>query len=118
MVPSKLKQLKKEKMQFNLAFTKDKILLIKRNEKRFWQSLWVPIETNNAILIDHNKAKSARKINLIHKLSHLELLINISLLEYEQPFHVESNSEFCWINKKDIDSIGVPKPIKDILLSL
>ena len=118
MAPSKLKQLKKERMRFNLAFTKDKILLIKRNEKRFWQSLWVPIETNNAILIDHNKAKSARKINLIHKLSHLELLINISLLEYEQPFHVESNSEFCWINKKDIDSIGVPKPIKDILLTL
>jgi len=115
---SKSKQLKKEKIQFDLAFTAEKMLLIKRNEKRFWQSLWVPIEINNAIFIDHSKAKSIRKINLTHKLSHLELLINISLLEYEQPFDVKSNSEFCWINKKDIDNIGVPKPIKDILLTL
>jgi len=31
---------------------------------------------------------------------------------------VLSNSEVYWINKIDIDNIGVPKPIKDILVTL
>ncbi len=114
----KSKKLKKEKMDYVLAYTLDKILLIKRDKKRFWQSLWVPIEKNSGIIIDHSKAESINKINISHKLSHLELVISVSLLKFKKPFDVLSNSEVYWINKIDIDNIGVPKPIKDILVTL
>ena len=40
------------------------------------------------------------------------------LLEFDDEFNIASNMEYSWINKKNIESFGIPKPIKKILLEL
>ena len=110
----------KEELNFILACTNKKILLFKRDEKRYWQSLWVPYELKDTRqkVINKKKALNSKSLKIAHKLSHLELEINLLILEFNDEFNITSNMEYSWINKKSIENFGVPKPIKKILLEL
>ena len=106
----------KKKIYFTLARTKKSFLLFKKNEKSFWESLWVPY---NADHHDKNilfKEPDKREVTTIkHLLSHLELEITIEIFNYNSPFKIKSNLEHQWINKDQIHKYGLPKPIKTII---
>ena len=53
-----------------------------------------------------------------HKLTHLDLNLSIDLLRYNNIFEVVTNAEYCWIDKSQIDSYGMPAPIKKIISTL
>ncbi len=106
----------KKKIYFTLARTKKSFLLFKKNEKSFWESLWVPYNTDHH---DRNilfKKPDKREVTTIkHLLSHLELEITIEIFNYNSPFKIKSNLEHQWINKDQIHKYGLPKPIKTII---
>jgi len=114
------KIVRKEKINFILAYTNKKALLFKRDEKRYWQHLWAPYEFKDSKqkVINKKKALKSKNLKIAHKLSHLELEINLMLLEFNDEFNIASNMEYSWVNKKNIESFGIPKPIKKILLEL
>ena len=114
------KIVRKEKINFILAYTNEKALLFKRDEKRFWQHLWAPYEVKGSkqTVIKKKKALKSQSLKIAHKLSHLELEINLLLLEFKDEFNIASNMEYSWIDNKNIENFGVPKPIKKILLEL
>ena len=105
-------------IQFTLAYTNSHVLLFKREEKTFWDSLWLPSEYPRLHKITKSKSSSQQTIKQKHQLTHLELNLSINLLRYNKVFKVKTNAEHCWINKSDIDSFGMPAPIKKIILSL
>jgi A/G-specific adenine glycosylase len=114
---SKLRKDKpKKKIHFTLARTKKSFLLFKKNEKSFWESLWVPYNTDHH---DKNilfKEPDKREVTTIkHLLSHLELEITIEIFNYKTPFKIKSNLEHKWIKKDQIHKYGLPKPIKTII---
>ena len=92
----------------------------KRDEKRYWQHLWAPYESKDSKqkVINKKKALKSKNLKIAHKLSHLELEINLMLLEFDDEFNIASNLEYSWVNKKNIGNFGIPKPIKKILLEL
>ena len=114
------KIVRKEKIDFILAYTNKKALLFKRDEKRYWQHLWAPYESKDSKqkVINKKKALKSKNLKIAHKLSHLELEINLMLLEFNDEFNIASNLEYSWVNKKNIGNFGIPKPIKKILLEL
>ena len=105
-------------IQFTLAYTNSHVLLFKREEKTFWDSLWLPSEYPRMHKITKSKSSSQQTIKQKHQLTHLELNLSINLLRYNKVFKVKTNAEHRWINKSDIDSFGMPAPIKKIILSL
>ena len=105
-------------INFTLAYTKNDFLLFKRNEKTFWDGLWLPSEYPRIHKIVKSKSSDKKNIQQQHKLTHLDLNLSISLLRYDKIFKVKTNTEHCWIKKSDIDSFGMPAPIKKIILSL
>ena len=114
------KTARKEKINFILAYTNEKTLLFKRDEKRYWQHLWAPYEFKGSkqTVINKKKALNSKNLKIDHKLSHLELEIKLMLLEFDDEFNIASNMEYSWVNKKNIENFGIPKPIKKILLEL
>ena len=105
-------------INFTLAYTKNDFLLFKRNEKTFWDGLWLPSENPRIHKIVKSKSSAQTNIQQKHKLTHLNLNLSINLLRYDKIFKVRTNTEYRWIKKTDIDSFGMPAPIKKIILSL
>ena len=114
---SKLRKDKpKKKIYFTLARTKESFLLFKKNEKSFWESLWVPYNSDHHEKNILFKEPDKREVTTIrHLLSHLELEITIEIFNYKTPFKIKSNLEHQWINKDQIHKYGLPKPIKTII---
>ena len=107
------------KINFVLAINKKSLLLFKKQEETFWESLWTPYELETGNKLPWNDSyKNKEEINLIHKLSHLNLDINITILYFDKKFHFKSNKEHKWIEITDIDKFGLPKPIKSIITNL
>ena len=102
-----------------MQFEKNRIKY-KRDEKRYWQHLWAPYEFKGSkqTVINKKKALNSKSLKIDHKLSHLELEIKLMLLEFDDEFNIASNMEYSWVNKKNIENFGIPKPIKKILLEL
>ena len=91
-------------------------MLFKKNDKSFWESLWVPYDDNYLNKESIFKKSSKKKTTTInHCLTHLELNIEIEIIDYKNIFKVNSNLEHQWINKKQIHNYGLPKPIKTII---
>ena len=110
----------KKRIHFILAYSQDHVLLFKKNEKTFWESLWTPLEIQakkDSCLLRKRILKN-ETINKKHKLSHIDLDIRVDISEYEDTFKLKTNLEYRWINKADIDMFGMPKPIKSIIQTL
>ena len=105
-------------LDFTLAYTNKHILLFKRNQETFWEGLWLPSEDPKSHNIYNSKSIKQHNVNVHHKLTHLDLNLNISLLSYNNIFKVKTNAEHCWIKKTQIDSFGMPAPIKKIISTL
>ena len=115
------KILKKKPVQnidFTLAHTDDHILLFKRNLETFWEGLWLPSEDPKNQKIYKSESINNENIKVKHKLTHLDLNLSIDLLRYNNIFEVVTNAEYCWIDKSQIDSYGMPAPIKKIISTL
>ena len=110
------KERPKKKIFFTLAHSKKSFLLFKKNEKSFWESLWIPYDGEDFKETNILKEPAKRKIRTInHALSHMELDITIEIVDYKTPFKIKSNLEHQWINKNQIDNYGLPKPIRTII---
>ena len=110
------KERPKKKIFFTLAHSKKSFLLFKKNEKSFWESLWIPYDGKDFKESNILKEPAKRKIKTInHALSHMELDITIEIVDYKTPFKIKSNLEHQWINKNQIDNYGLPKPIRTII---
>ena len=110
------KERPKKKIFFTLAHSKKSFLLFKKNEKSFWESLWIPYDGEDFKEANILKEPAKRKIKTInHALSHMELDITIEIVDYKTPFKIKSNLEHQWINKNQIDNYGLPKPIRTII---
>ena len=110
------KERPKKKIFFTLAHSKKSFLLFKKNEKSFWESLWIPYDGEDFKETNILKEPAKRKIKTInHALSHMELDITIEIVDYKTPFKIKSNLEHQWINKNQIDNYGLPKPIRTII---
>ena len=106
----------KKKIFFTLAHSKKSFLLFKKNEKSFWESLWIPYDGENFKENNILKEPAKREIKTFnHALSHMELDITIEIVDYKNPFKIKSNLEHQWIKKNQIDNYGLPKPIKTII---
>ena len=119
---SKKEKIKKDKSQvsinFTLAHTDNEYLLFKRNEKTFWEGLWLPSEQPKIHKIYKKESCKEILIKMKHKLTHLDLNLSITLLRYNKVFDVKSNGEYRWLNKIDIEKVGMPAPIKKIILEI
>jgi len=116
-IETKVKKIRPTKdIFFTLAHSNNSFLLFKKNDKSFWQSLWVPYDDNylnkESIFKKPLKKKTA---TINHCLTHLELNIKIEIIDYKNIFKVNSNLEHQWINKKQIHNYGLPKPIMTII---
>jgi len=110
------KEKPKKKIFFTLAHSKKSFLLFKKNEKSFWESLWIPYDGKDFKETNILNEPAKRKIKTInHALSHMELDITIEIVDYKTPFKIKSNLEHQWINKNQIDNYGLPKPIRTII---
>jgi adenine-specific DNA glycosylase len=94
--------------------------LFKKNEGTFWESLWTPyeIQNNKNKLIFKKKFLNKETINKKHKLSHIDLDLTIDISYFKNTFDLDTNLEYKWINRVDIDKFGLPKPIKTIIETL
>ena len=110
------KEKSRKKIHFTLAHSKNSFLLFRKNEQTFWESLWIPYDNNDSerSLIFKEPARSEIK-NFNHALSHIDLDITIEIFDYKNPFKINTNLEYQWINKAQIDNFGLPKPIKTII---
>ena len=106
----------KKKIFFTLAHSNESFLLFKKNEKSFWESLWVPFASDDIQKDDIFKKPSKRAMkNINHVLSHMDLDITIEIFDYKAPFKIATNLEYQWISKNEIHNYGLPKPIKTII---
>jgi A/G-specific adenine glycosylase len=114
--PKIKKERPKKKIFFTLAHSNDSFLLFKKNEKSFWESLWIPYDINGLKKNDIFKEPANKEVtNINHLLSHMELDITIEIVDYKTPFKVKTNLEYEWISKDQIHNYGLPKPIKTII---
>ena len=104
-------------IDYELAYTDKYILLFKRHEKTFWESLWIPYEKVSEQRNPLISKKQVRKkvINIKHKLSHLDLDITVKLIQYKEIFNLSTNLEYEWIKRDEVHKFGLPKPIKTII---
>ena len=114
--PKKNKEKLVKKINFTLAHSKKSFLLFKKEEKTFWESLWVPFDNKDSKKdIIFKKPNKTEIKNINHALSHLNLDITIEICEYSAPFKVKTNLIHHWVSKDDINNYGLPKPIKTII---
>ena len=110
------KQKLHKKINFTLAHSNQSFLLFRRNEKSFWESLWVPYDNQYKEKSNIFKYPLRSEVkNLNHALSHIDLDITIEIFDYKKPFKIKTNLEHQWINKNEIHEYGLPKPIKSII---
>ena len=110
------KQKLTKKLNFTLAHSNESFLLFRKNEKSFWESLWIPYDNQHDLKPDIFKQPIKSQIqNFSHALSHIDLDITIEIIDYKKPFKIKTNLEYQWINKRKINEFGLPKPIKSII---
>jgi A/G-specific adenine glycosylase len=108
-----------KKINFILATSKNSVLLFKKLEKSFWEGLWTPYEIDESETAPWNKTYISKdKLNIKHKLSHIDLDLYVDIHRHDKKFKIDSNATYKWIEKKDISKYGLPKPIKSIIESL
>ena len=114
--PKKHKEKSIKKINFILAHSNKSFLLFKKEEKTFWESLWVPFDNKSSKKeIIFKKPNKTKVKNVSHALSHLNLDITVEIFDYSAPFKIKTNLTHQWVSKDDINNYGLPKPIKTII---
>ena len=103
------------KLNFILPYTKNEILMHKKQVPEYWESLWIPID-GNEVKIKSTQKYSKIKVN--HPLSHLNLNMKIKAFEIDKKYDLESNLEYKWIKKSKVDEYAMPTPIKKVVSTL
>ena len=103
------------KLNFILPYTKNEILLHKKQASEYWESLWIPVDTNE---VDVKNNQKYLKINVNHPLSHLNLDMKIKAFEIDKIYDLDSNLEYKWINKSKVHEYAMPTPIKKVVSAL
>ena len=103
------------KLNFILPHTKNEILLHKKQASEYWESLWIPVDTNE---VDVKNNQKYLKINVNHPLSHLNLDMKIKAFEIDKIYDLDSNLEYKWIKKSKVHEYAMPTPIKKVVSAL
>ena len=103
------------KLNFILPYTKNEILMHKKQASEYWESLWIPID-GNEVKIKGNQKYSKIKVN--HPLSHLNLDMKIKAFEIDKKYDLDSNLEYKWIKKSKVNEYAMPTPIKKVVSAL
>ena len=103
------------KLNFILPYTKNEILMHKKQAPEYWESLWIPID-GNEVKIKGNQRYSKIKVN--HPLSHLNLDMKIKAFEIDKKYDLDSNLEYKWIKKSKVNEYAMPTPIKKVVSAL
>ena len=100
-------------LTYKLLVYKKKYLLFKKTDKTFWDGLWVPAE--DQVKNYKKNIKTQRSTKIIHKLSHLNLKINIDIIHVNKLESIRTNSEHKWVAFNEIEKIAIPAPIKKVI---
>ena len=103
------------KLNFILPYTKNEILMHKKQASEYWESLWIPID-GDEVKIKSNQKCSKIKVN--HPLSHLNLDMKIKAFEIDKKYDLDSNLEYKWIKKSKVNEYAMPTPIKKVVSAL
>ena len=103
------------KLNFILPYTKNEILMHKKEAAEYWESLWIPID-GNEVKIKGNQKYSKIKVN--HPLSHLILDMKIKVFEIDKKYDLDSNLEYKWIKKSKVNEYAMPTPIRKVVSTL
>ena len=103
------------KLNFILPYTKNEILMHKKQASEYWESLWIPIDGNEVKIKGDQKYI---KIDINHPLSHLNLDMEIRAFEIDKKYDLESNLEYKWIKKNKVNEYAMPTPIKKVVSTL
>ena len=103
------------KLNFILPYTKNEILMHKKQASEYWESLWIPID-GNEVKIKGDQKYSKIKVN--HPLSHLNLDMKIRTFEIDKKYDLETNLEYKWIKKSKVNEYAMPTPIKKVVSRL
>ena len=83
------------KLNFILPYTKNEILMHKKQASEYWESLWIPVDGNELAIKGDQKYF---KIDINHPLSHLNLDMKIRAFEVDKKYDLESNLELSLIH--------------------
>ena len=103
------------KLNFILPYTKNEILMHKKQASEYWESLWIPIDGNEVKIKSDQKYS---KIRVNHPLSHLNLDMKIRAFEIDKKYDLETNLEYKWIKKSKVNEYAMPTPIKKVVSTL
>jgi A/G-specific adenine glycosylase len=103
------------KLNFILPYTKNEILMHKKQASEYWESLWIPIDGNEVKIKGDQKYS---KIRVNHPLSHLNLDMKIKAFEIDKKYDLETNLEYKWIKKSKVNEYAMPTPIKKVVSTL
>ena len=103
------------KLNFILPYTKNEVLMHKKQAPEYWESLWIPIDGNEVKIKSTQKCS---KIKVNHPLSHLNLDMKIKAFEIDKKYDLKSNLEYKWIKKSKVDEYAMPTPIKKVVSTL
>jgi A/G-specific adenine glycosylase len=103
------------KLNFILPYTKNEILMHKKQASEYWESLWIPIDGNEVKIKGDQKYS---KIRVNHPLSHLNLDMKIRTFEINKKYDLETNLEYKWIKKSKVNEYAMPTPIKKVVSTL
>jgi len=108
--------------QFHVLVVQDasgRVLLEKRPPSGIWGGLWSLPEGNSpedlAAILGFGGVRTQSLPPFVHRLSHLKLSIHPSLLVTEQPGQVQSGEQRDWFGPEARASLGLPRPIADLL---
>ena len=100
-------------LTYKLLVYKKKYLLFKKTDKTFWDGLWVPAE--DQVKNYKKNIKTQRSTKITHKLSHLNLKINIDIIHMNKLESIRTNREHKWVAFNEIEKIAIPAPIKKVI---
>jgi A/G-specific adenine glycosylase len=111
-LPKKIKKVKvlSHQIDWYVLIQSNQILLEKRGDKGIWAGLWAFPE------IAQNDWMVERTLEPIqHTLTHRRLSINPHLIKAKKAVHLEKTK---WFKTQELDSLGLPKPVKTVLKQL
>lgn len=96
---------------------KGRVLLEKRPPSGIWGGLWCLPEKETVLSIgEKSQAQHQTAIpHMQHRLSHLCMTIKPTLVTAAPPGQVKCSTDMDWFDRGQQQSLGLPKPIKDLL---
>ena len=129
LLPNKSPSKKRGKKEVFWLIPRDEdnnVYLEKREDSGIWGGLWSFIECeeeeNLRKLFKSKFNKSQSKLKkykeIEHSFSHYDLKANIFMVSVKGKPNSQSNNESMWTNSKELQSIGTPKPITELITEI